>query len=1266
MQIKVSKFFKKVASGFSISALLVFIILVFGSTQNEITGLTRNGAEALENIFYDLFFKGVTKDKSEDGLVNDKVSLENNSDPNIIIVDIDEPSLAKLGPYNEWDRSIHAGVVKHLNEGGASAISFDILLKNADFGSKKAGQVNKLLTNISPESNWDSLKPNIKAFFNYDSMLVSAIREGGNSIVCNMFDDAKSYKHESQWRPLSSTERVEEVGFGSVIKNSQVDSVNLIEPKELLDNIFPELAQAGAQMGSVNAYPDNDGVVRRVSMLYRFPSPELYPDDSSYIYSTMSLMTVLHLYGQKAENIKVKMGKYIDIGKPFGIYRDSSGSYHTTYPNFSYPMFLALRQKLLTKDIQRVASKDFVDVSSKIAVKKDKNEGLTLEIFEGQVLNEKMSDALLQINKKTLDEVRNNKSIELDESLTLAIDEEDDSGDRFLLTDSEDEEEAYINGYTVDAIQYFQDSIRNMPAGTIRHFSLDMDIRYDKSKKLWSSSQLILSDAVIRDIQKTPDEAINNLKPGEELRFGPVTRVPIDKHGQYQVNYKGHYRTSVGQRTFQHLSYYDVSNGRVDPSLYQGKIFILGSAAAALFDFVPGPHEENYPAVLIHATIIKNILDNDYIITLEEHKQQIIVILLALFSLLIGLSFKSNISVPISLATMGVYTAVAYHYFANGLYIGVSKQLSAMLLINITTLVVQFYFENKEKSFINSAFKQYISPDVIDSMVKNEIMPTLGGEKSNITAYFTDIASFSTFSEKIGDPRKLVDLLNEYLTDMTKTLLGNKGTLDKYEGDAIIAFFGAPMPLSNHAQSACDAAVDMQCKLMRLRNKWVEEGNKWPKVVHDMHMRIGINSGNIVTGNMGSTNRKNYTMMGDAVNLAARLESAAKQYGAYIQISEDTQKSLIDGWFVYRSLDTIRVVGKSLPVKTYELMGRTRRGEEITKLFISLKGNKKYKNIFENAEKKLSPEELKTLSFTFQDNISTEEISFVLNRNLSADEEKTLLRQKLSIEELFEITCQKFITSEQEKLESFIRNKILDYIHNKFTEKSIDEKQSTEDLLNIVKGKYEEQYIIFTDEKNSRLLHIKATKIDDKNEEKLFTYEAVKYLLIKNRLLTPKEENEIWKEAADILFKQCTFIKDRDKCIDIVKNKLTADEFSVLQSDPTKLFVNENDKRKDDSEKKKMVERWLNSLDAATREAGLLQLVEIWKRARKCYLNMEWDKAIELFTQCLELEPHHPDRDPGSKTTPSHVYIKRCEAYKLHPPVAEGETWDGVFTATEK
>ena len=246
-------------------------------------------------------------------------------------------------------------------------------------------------------------------------------------------------------------------------------------------------------------------------------------------------------------------------------------------------------------------------------------------------------------------------------------------------------------------------------------------------------------------------------------------------------------------------------------------------------------------------------------------------------------------------------------------------------------------------------------------------MPTLGGEARPITAYFTDIQSFSTFSEKLTADQ-LVELINEYLSAMTDILINEMGTLDKYEGDAIIAFFGAPMEVPDHTLRACRVAVSMQQALTSLCEKWKNEkqnphdpdrntkgleglewkpGDRWPTIVHSMKMRVGINTGEIVVGNMGSAMRMNYTMMGDPVNLAARLEEASKQYGVYILVSEGTLKWEItdasgDTKRVFdmvevRFIDTIAVVGKSEPVRVYELCamkgGLTPREKELITLF---------------------------------------------------------------------------------------------------------------------------------------------------------------------------------------------------------------------------------------------------------------------------------------------------------------------------------------------
>ena len=183
MQIKFSKKIKKVLSGFSISAFIVLIILIFGSTQNDIQGSTRNSAEAMENIFYDLFFKAAThseKAEEEEDNTHKRVSISDSLDQNIYIVDIDEASLTKLGNYNEWDRSIHAKVIENLSEGGAAAISFDILFKSADFGKQKTNQAVSVLKKIAPEAKVDSLYPALLANYNFDSMLVNSVKESGN------------------------------------------------------------------------------------------------------------------------------------------------------------------------------------------------------------------------------------------------------------------------------------------------------------------------------------------------------------------------------------------------------------------------------------------------------------------------------------------------------------------------------------------------------------------------------------------------------------------------------------------------------------------------------------------------------------------------------------------------------------------------------------------------------------------------------------------------------------------------------------------------------------------------------------------------------------------------------------------------------------------------------------------------------------------------------------------------------------------------------
>ena len=1007
---KNSKNQRKLFFGVAFSAIAVLLILIFGNSKKNYI------AESAENIFYDQFFKLNTEVLDSTG-IKDGIVLESKpyNDPNIIIADIDEKSLLKLGHYYNWDRSIHAKVIENLGEGGAAAIAFDILFKDADFGKRKGAQCQEILTQLDPDTSHAHYFSQISSFYNYDSMLVESTRNSGICIISFLMNDASHYKNKSNWEPLSTWERAKEVGFSSTLQLNQVNKPQDIEAREILDNVFPELANAGSRLGAVNAYPDNDGTIRRIRMLYKFP----YVDEDKLapqrIYSALSLMTISHLFHKDPKDITVKMGEYIDIGKPFGIYRDSSGEYNTTYPNFTYPMFTSLRDKMKSIKESGVKKANLVETSFKVTAKRNNDGQLTFDIFvdEEQQLNATLSNILRKLPQDIFGKIKEGQSIELDSGFTIAKSEDDEGV--YVIT-SDDDEEISITPSVLNTIHFFEKNYRDIKIGEHKHLSRNMDISYNKAKDEWSASISFFTNRILKEILKADEKQISALKPGEEMRFGPHKRIPIDTLGQFLIKYKGRFNHVAPEtRTFKHVSYYDIFRDTTNLDQYAGKTIILGSSVSALFDIVNGPHEENIPAILVHANIIKNILEDDYLTVLKERYQRYIVIILALICTFIGLYFRSFVSLLLMIGIAVLYTLLAYICFKHNIYIGVSKQLLAIIISNTFAMVVQAYFENKEKKFIESSFKQYISPEMIDELVASGQTPQLGGEESKITAYFTDIQGFSTFSEKIGSANKLVELLNDYLTAMTDVLIvKNKGTLDKYEGDAIIAFFGAPVKYDDHARRGCNTALDMQSELLRLRKKWVGEGQKWPEVVHNMHMRIGINTGNIVTGNMGSTMRKNYTMMGDEVNLAARLESAAKQYGAYIHVCKNTIDQLveqkIDSQYIYRSLDIIRVVGKDEPVETFELLAYA-------------------------------------------------------------------------------------------------------------------------------------------------------------NDQK-----------------------------ADSLHKLC----------------------------------------------------------------------ELWAQARSAYLNMQWDKAIELFTKCLEFEPHLPERDPGSKTCPSQVYIKRCLAYKQNPPASAGEKWDGIFTATEK
>ena len=361
---------------------------------------------------------------------------------------------------------------------------------------------------------------------------------------------------------------------------------------------------------------------------------------------------------------------------------------------------------------------------------------------------------------------------------------------------------------------------------------------------------------------------------------------------------------------------------------YKDAIVLIGPTDALLQDLAPTPFHQNLvPRVGVHGNMVKTIVSGLYLRHLPEWSivALVFVLTLAVAGLSISGGARSVFAKILAVLTATVYVAVAFQLFKElQLVLPIAAPVGSAFTTSFAALVWQVIREEKQKGRIKGLFGTYLSPELVHRMVESGEDPKLGGHEEVITAYFSDIQSFSTFSEKMT-PALLVELMNEYLTACTDIVQEEGGTLDKYIGDAVVAMFGAPLPLPDHAYRACVATQRVQRRIAELREKWRGEGGKWPEVTHKLRARLGLNTGPAIIGNMGSRSRFSYTMMGDNVNLAARMESGAKLLGVYTMVTDSTkaecEKHGGADRFVFRYLDRIVVKGRSQPVAVYELVG---------------------------------------------------------------------------------------------------------------------------------------------------------------------------------------------------------------------------------------------------------------------------------------------------------------------------------------------------------
>ncbi len=400
-------------------------------------------------------------------------------------------------------------------------------------------------------------------------------------------------------------------------------------------------------------------------------------------------------------------------------------------------------------------------------------------------------------------------------------------------------------------------------------------------------------------------------------------RIPLDAQGAVLVPYRG------GAGSFPYVSATDVIRGTVpDPSMLEGAIAIVGATAPGLQDLRSTPFGSIYPGVEIHANVLAGILDGNFRWQ-PAYTRGAEVVVVVLFGLLAALVLPALSAVMATLMLLVSLTAALwlnlYLWDAQMHVLPLASTLIVLFGIYMLNMIFGYFFESRSRTHMNELFGQYVPPDLVAEMAHDPTHYSMDSEKRDLSVLFTDIRGFTTLSEQL-DADELSALLNRFLTPMTKVVHETHGTIDKYMGDAIMAFWGAPVHDARHAHNAVAAGLGMLESLKKLNMEFWKEG------APELSIGVGVNTGTMSVGNMGSRFRRAYTVLGDSVNLGSRLEGLTKAYGVDFIVSAFTVEAAPE--YIYREIDRVRVKGKLLPVIIYEVVGERRAvgDEELARL----------------------------------------------------------------------------------------------------------------------------------------------------------------------------------------------------------------------------------------------------------------------------------------------------------------------------------------------
>lgn len=475
--------------------------------------------------------------------------------------------------------------------------------------------------------------------------------------------------------------------------------------------------------------------------------------------------------------------------------------------------------------------------------------------------------------------------------------------------------EAYNTILNIPQIQdkaYSSGFFNNIPDDTGIIRSVPLIISYDDI--IYPSLAL----EVIRVINDTQKVVVQYDENGISNIVLDDISIPTDRYGRMLINFRG------PERSFKYISAIDIYNNSFDKSEIDGKIVLIGTSAAGLFDLRATPFDSIFPGVEVHANIIDNILMQDFIYKASWLDGANILIIFVLSIIVVMLTtyttFWAN---PIIFLSFSIsYLFLVYNLlFDYGIVLNILFPIATVLIASIMTTLFDYFYNIKKEEAIKAKFASKVSKNVMDDILKNIDKNEFSAKSKEVTIFFSDIRGFTNISEKL-DAKELISFLNRYMQPMSEIIIKYQGTIDKFIGDAIMAYWNAPIDIKNHCDLALKASLE-QLEVLAKLNVELQKENL-PKI----DIGIGLNTGTVIVGEMGSSLRSDYTVIGDTINLGSRVESLCKYYDSKLNISNFTKDKLQEK-YIFRFLDLVKVKGKNEPVEIWQVLGKGEAKESL-------------------------------------------------------------------------------------------------------------------------------------------------------------------------------------------------------------------------------------------------------------------------------------------------------------------------------------------------